>query len=200
MGAGRARIPYEIGDAGKLRRSLNRADAPIALSMSTDIPLRPGAVFRPDSKVIEIAGRRFDRVRLLGTVLGTTVDDTPVPVRVLGAVRPVSADQIARRERLPAMAIVPVETHYLKADREILFSLFPLAFAVQSNGGLHPERTLVLPMHGSVDVDENGRMNGGGCPILPAIGTDEFGSVCRRLRWRRSRNGQPVPAESDRTH
>ncbi len=117
--------------------------------MSDEIPLRPGAAFRPDSGVIAFANSRtFDNVRLLGTVSGTTGDNVPVPVRVLGAVYPVSPDRIARRERLPALAVVPVETHYLISDREILLALFPLIFAVQSDCSLEPERTLVLPMHG----------------------------------------------------
>jgi hypothetical protein len=140
--------------------------------MSTELPLRKDAVFEPDSGTIEFGGgRRFDGVSLLGIVSGTA-DDNPIPVRVLGSIRPVTPAQIARRERLPGLVVVPVETRYLHADRDILFSLFPLAFAVEGDQSIDPARTLVLPMHGSVDVDEQGHMAGGGQPCFPAIGTD----------------------------
>jgi hypothetical protein len=167
--------------------------------MSVELALRKGAIFRPDLGVIEFTGgRRFEGVSLSGIVFGTA-DDEPIPVRVLGSVRPVTPAQIARRERLPGLVIVPVETRFLHADRDILFSLFPLAFAVEGDQPLDPARTLVLPTHGSVDVDDNGHMVGGGQPCFPAVGTDHWVSldadaVATIAGWVRGPNGEKPDA------
>lgn len=163
--------------------------------MGTEFPIRQGAIFRANPRTIEFAGgRRFEGVSALGTVPGYA-GDSPIPIRVLGAVFPVTAVQIARRERLPGLVVVPVETRFLHADRDILFSLFPLAFAVEGDLALDPTRTLVLPTHGSVDVDEQGHMTQGGRPCFPVVGTEHWASldadaVATIARWVRGPNGE----------
>ena len=163
--------------------------------MSATVPIRKGAVYRTDSQAIEFeGGRRFDGVRSLGTVLGIAGDEK-ILVRVLSCILPVDPALIARRERLPGLAVVPVETRFLHTDRDILYSLFPLEFAVDGEHALDPARTLILPMHGSVDVDEQGHMVGGGRPCLPAVGTDHWidldvDAVLAITRWVRGPNGE----------
>ena len=92
--------------------------------MGTETQLRRGVLFRADAArggVIELAaGRRFEGVYFYGTVTGTSDSETLAQVQVLGAVYPASPNQIAMRERLPALAVVPVATEYLRSDRDIL--------------------------------------------------------------------------------
>lgn len=163
--------------------------------MSAELPMRQGAVFRFDAHAIEFAdGRRFDGVSSLGILLGTECGQ-PIPIQVLGCILPVTAAQIARRERLPGLVVVPVETRFLHTERDILFSLFPLTFAIAGDNALDPARTIVLPMHGNIDVDEQGHMIGGGQPCFPAVGTDHWISldavaVSTICRWVRGPNGE----------
>jgi hypothetical protein len=169
--------------------------------MSTEILLRPGVVFRaPGGGVgaIEFAdGRRSGPVRHHGSVPGLA-GAQPARVHVLSAARPADPEPIARREVLPALAVVPVERQYLRADRDFLFSLYALATAVEG-ADLDPVRTVVLTAHGSADVDETGGMTGGE-PCVPATGDGRWtitlgpGATARLVRFARGPNGERVNA------
>ncbi len=166
--------------------------------MVSEIRLRPGVVFRADaagSGTLEFPkGRRFDNVSFLGTLPGTTDDGTPARVNVLSAVYPTSRDQIASWAHLPVLAVVPVETQYLKGPWLTLCSLFFLPSLIDGELDLEPGRTVVLTMHGSVEVWEGDQLTAGN-PSLPSVNPERWISldaptVATLVRWARGRDGQ----------
>ena len=170
--------------------------------MVSEIQLRPGVVFREDtagSGSLEFPkGRRFDNVSFLGALPGTTDNGAPARVNVLSAVYPTSRDKIANWEHLPVLAVVPAETRYLKGDREMLTSLFFLGSLIDCEFDLEPGRTVVLTMHGSVEVWEGDQLTAGN-PSLPSVNPERWisldaPSVATLVRWGRGRDGQPPNA------
>ena len=170
--------------------------------MVSEIQLRPGVVFRADaagSGSLEFPkGRRFDNVSFLGALPGTTDNGAPARVNVLSAVYPTSRDKIANWEHLPVLAVVPAETRYLKGDREMLTSLFFLGSLIDCEFDLEPGRTVVLTMHGSVEVWEGDQLTAGN-PSLPSVDPMRWisldaPSVAALVRWARGRDGQPPHA------
>jgi hypothetical protein len=166
--------------------------------MTLEIELRPGVVFRTDAAgagSIEFPkGRRFDNVSFLVTLPGTTENGRRAHVNVLSAVFPTSPDEITSSEHLPALAVVPAETQYLKGDREILWSLFLLESMVEGGGDLDPGRTVVLTLHGSAEVFEGDQIRAGN-PTLPSVKPDRWisldpPSVAALVRRVRSSDGQ----------
>jgi hypothetical protein len=111
-------------------------------------------------------GRSFDQVSFNGTLLGRTDQGKPAPVKVFSAAYPSSPDQMTRREHLPALAVVAVETQFLRSDRATLTSVFYLPHFVEGGHDLDPSRTLVLTMHGSVEVEDDDQMKAGS-PCIP---------------------------------
>lgn len=141
------------------------------------VQLRPGVVFRGNAAGAGsfefVAGRRVDNVRLEGTVPARTEDGKPAQVNVLSAVYPTSSAQLARREHLPALTVVAVQTQFLRADRAILFSVCYLPFFVDSARELDPAGTIALVMHGSVEVDDDDHMRTGS-PCLPGTNPNQW--------------------------
>jgi hypothetical protein len=166
--------------------------------MQLQIQLRPGVVFRADADregSIEFAGgRRFENVSFKGMVPGRTDTGKPAQVKVFCAAYPTSDEQITRREHLPALAAVAVETHYLRADRAILACVFYLPFFVDAGGDLDPRRTVVLTMHGGVEVDDNDDMKAGS-PSLSSVNPNQWiflgpAAVAALVQWVRGPGGE----------
>jgi hypothetical protein len=139
-------------------------------------------------------GRRFDNVSFLGTLPATAEDGARAHVNVLSAVYPTSRDKITNAEHLPALAVVPAETRYLKGDREILWSLFLLASMMEDGCELDPGRTVVLTLHGSAEVFDGDQIRAGN-PTLPSVQPDRWISldppaVAALVRWVRGPDGQ----------
>jgi hypothetical protein len=167
-----------------------------------EIQLRPGVVFRADaagSGSLEFPkGRRFDNVSFLGALPGTADDGAPARVNVLSAVYPTSRDKIVSWEHLPVLAVVPAETRYLKGPWVTLGSLFYLPSMIDGEFDLEPGRTVVLTMHGSVEVWEGDQLTAGN-PSLPSVNPMRWvsldaPSVATLVRWARGGDGQPPHA------
>jgi hypothetical protein len=148
--------------------------------MLSEIELRPGVVFRKDvanAGSIEFAkGRRFENVSFLGTLPGTADNGARAHVNVLSAVYPTSHDKVSKWEHLPIVAVVPAETRYLKADREILASFFFLERMLNGPCDIDLGRTVVLTLHGSVEVWRDDQLVAGN-PTLPSVKPDRWISL-----------------------
>jgi hypothetical protein len=148
--------------------------------MLSEIDLRPGLVFRIDvanAGSIEFAkGRRFGNVSFLGTLPGTADNGARAHVNVLSAVYPTSHDKVLKSEHLPIIAVVPAETRYLKAGRETLASFFFLERMVNGGCEIDLGRTVVLTLHGSVEVWRDDQLVAGN-PTLPSVKPDRWISL-----------------------
>jgi hypothetical protein len=166
--------------------------------MTSEIQLRPGVVFRADTAgagSLEFPkGRRFDNVSFRGALPGTTDNGAAAHVNVLSAVYPTSPDKKANWEHLPVLAVSAAETRYLKGDRETICSLFFLTSMIDGGCDLDPGRTVVLTMHGSVEVCDDDRIMAGN-PSLPSVDPNRWISlaaaeVATLVRWACGPDGQ----------
>jgi hypothetical protein len=170
--------------------------------MTLEIQLRRGVVFRVDATgagSIEFPnGRRFDSVCFRGALPGTTDNGATAHVNVLSAVYPTSADKQTSSEHLPVLVVVPAETRYLKGPWVTLYSLYFLARMMERGCDFDPGRTVVLTMHGSVEVSEDDQIMAGS-PSLPSVDPNHWISldplaVATLVRWTRGPDGQPPNA------
>jgi hypothetical protein len=166
--------------------------------MISEIQLRPGVVFRVDAAgtgSLEFPkGRRFDNVSVCGALPGITENGAPAHVDVLSAVYPTSLDQQPNSRHLPALVVVAAETRYLKGAGAELCSLFLLDRMIEQDGNLDPGRTVVLTMHGSVEVSEDDQLMPGS-PSLPSVNPNQWisldpPSVAMLVRWIRGPDEQ----------
>ena len=168
-------------------------------TVTTQIQLRPGALFRADASgagSIEFPkGRRFENVTFCGALRGTTDDPSGVAqVNVLSAVYPASSDRQTKWEQLPILLVVPAETRYLKGSADTLFSLFFLPSMMADECEIDTGRTVFLTMHGSVEVGESDEIMAGS-PSLPSVDPMRWISldapeVAALLRWTRCPDGR----------
>src|SRR5262249_54474728 len=119
-------------------------------------------------------------------------------VKVFTGVYPTSDELLTRREHLPALAVVAVETRYLRADRSILASLFGLPAFVEAPAPLDPIRTVVLTLHGSVEGNETADRTGGS-PSPPSVAPNHCFSpaptaVAALVQWVRGPEGEQPTA------
>jgi hypothetical protein len=139
--------------------------------MASEIELRPGVVFRTDAAGeggIEFAkGRRFDNVSFLGTIPGKADTGARAHVNILSAIFPSAPDKVLKWEHLPVMVVVAVETQYLATDSDVLPALFFLERTVDG-GPIDPKRTVVLALHGCVEVGRDDQLVGGNL-TLPSV-------------------------------
>src|ERR1043165_7665223 len=166
--------------------------------MASEIQLRPGVVFRESSSgngSMHLPGNRHvDQVCFKGTIEGRTDDGKSAVVNVFSAVYPTSQEKIASKEHMPAIAVVAVETHYLHSESAFLSSLFSLPLFVESGGDLDPLRTLVLTMHGSVEVHGVDQIRPGS-PSLRSVNPTRWiylepSAMATLVGWIRSPEGQ----------
>lgn len=140
-------------------------------------------------------GRRFDGVTFLGAIPGTTDKGASALVNVLSAVYPTSRGKQTNSEHLPVLVVVPVETRYPKGSWVELRPLFVLASMMDDGCDLDLGRTVVVMMHGSVEISKNDQIMAGS-PSLPSLDSKQWisldaPSVARLLRWTRAPDGQP---------
>jgi hypothetical protein len=142
--------------------------------MESEIQLRPGVVYQGDSagegSIVFPEGRRVSNVHVSGTLPARSDDGKAARVHLLSALYPTSVEKIATREHLPALAVVAVETQYARGEpaiRGMLCSVFYLPFFVDGWCDFDPTRTVVLTMHGSVELD--GDKMSAGSPSLPSV-------------------------------
>ncbi len=166
--------------------------------MNTEITLRPGVAFHDDvagaGRFEFTKGPRFDQVFFKGIVRGKTDNGQRALVNVFSAVYPTSAEQLRLRAHLPALAVVPVQTRYLAADGAILDSLFYLPLLVDGEGDIDPTRTMVIPMHGSREGEEDDQMTAGR-PCVPSTDPKQWiylgpVAVAALVEWTRNLDGE----------
>jgi hypothetical protein len=166
--------------------------------MISEIQLRPGVAFRADAagagSIVFPKGRRFDNVSFCGVLAGTADKGALAHVNVLNAVYPTSLEKQAYLEQLPAPVVVPAETRYLKGSPVTLCSLFYLAQMIDGGCDLDLGRTLVLTMHGSVEVAEDDQIMAGS-PSLPGGDPNRWisldpSTVATLIRWASGPDGQ----------
>ena len=148
--------------------------------MISEIQLRPGVVFQVGAagtgSIALPKERRFENVSFCGTLPATTENGAPARVHVLSAVYPTILDQQPNSRQLPALVVVATETRYLKGASTELCSLFLLDRMIESGHDLDLGRTVVLTMHGSVDVGEDDQLIPGR-PSLPSVSPSQWISL-----------------------
>jgi hypothetical protein len=99
---------------------------------------------------------------------GTADNGGRAHVNVLSVVSQTSKNKQTDSEQLPVLVAVPAETRYLKGPWVTLHSLFFLPSMMADGCEIDPGRSLVLTMHGSVEVAESDEIMAGS-PSLPSV-------------------------------
>jgi len=166
--------------------------------VTAEIQLRHGVVFRADDSgagCIEFPkGRRFEDITFCGALPGKADNGARAHVNVLSAVSQTSKDKQNDFEHLPVLVVVPAETRYLKGPWVTLYSLFFLPSMLADGCEIDPNRTLVLTMHGSVEVAESDEIMAGS-PALPSVNPNVWISldapaVATLVGWTHCPDGQ----------